>query len=54
VLGQILPGVPVVAVPGDGRFGGMPYVIFPGNVGDEEALAHVYRTLRRAGRGSTA
>jgi uncharacterized protein YgbK (DUF1537 family) len=51
VLGQIQPGVPVIAVPGNGRFGGMPYVIFPGNVGDEGALAHVYRRLRRAERG---
>jgi uncharacterized protein YgbK (DUF1537 family) len=47
VLGQILPGVPAITVPEGGRFGGMPYVIFPGNVGDEHALAEVYRKLGR-------
>ena len=45
VLGQLSPGVPVIAVPEGGRFGGMPYVIFPGNVGDEDTLVHVYRKL---------
>ncbi|MCK4283642.1 MAG: four-carbon acid sugar kinase family protein [Candidatus Brocadiae bacterium] len=52
VLGQVLPGVPVIAVPRNGRFGGMPYVIFPGNVGDENALVHVYQKLRTRERGS--
>ena len=46
VLGQVLPGVPVIAVPRNGRFGGMPYVIFPGNVGDEDALVHVFQKLQ--------
>ncbi len=52
VLGQVLPGVPVIAVPRNGRFGGMPYVIFPGNVGDENALVQVYQKLRTTERGS--
>ena len=39
VLGQILPGVPCVQA---SRF---PYVIFPGNVGDEDALAEAYARL---------
>ncbi|MFO8007188.1 MAG: four-carbon acid sugar kinase family protein [Candidatus Brocadiia bacterium] len=47
VLGQILPGVPTIAVPGGRRFGGMPYVIFPGNVGGEDALLQVYNKLGR-------
>ncbi|MFH1928107.1 MAG: four-carbon acid sugar kinase family protein [Chloroflexota bacterium] len=45
VLGQILPGVPVVKSPPDHRFGEMPYVIFPGNVGGSDALKQVYEKL---------
>ncbi len=45
VLGQILPGVPVVAALTGSRFEGMPYVIFPGNVGGEDALVRVYEIL---------
>jgi len=40
VVGQILPGCSVVRCPEDHpRFPGLPVVIFPGNVGDENALA---------------
>ena len=45
VLGQILPGVPVVAALAGSRFEGMPYVIFPGNVGGDDALVRVYEKL---------
>ena len=46
VLGQILPGVSMVRCPDDHpRYPQMPVVIFPGNVGDEQALALVYRRL---------
>ena len=49
VLGQIHPGCSVVRCPDDHpRFAGLPVVIFPGNVGGDEALADVYRIL--AGR----
>ncbi|HEY6093371.1 MAG TPA: four-carbon acid sugar kinase family protein [Gallionellaceae bacterium] len=48
VLGQILPGCSVVRCPDDHpRYPGMPVVIFPGNVGDEEALASVYDRMSR-------
>ena len=48
VLGQILPGCSVVRCPADHpRYAGMPVVIFPGNVGDEEALANVYDRMSR-------
>ncbi len=44
VLGQVAPGVSVVRCPADHpRFPEMPVVIFPGNVGDDDALALVYR-----------
>lgn len=46
LLGQILPGVSVVRCPADHpRFPDMPVVIFPGNVGDDRALATVVERL---------
>ena len=46
VLGQVLPGVPVWRLGPGSRWPGMPFVVFPGNVGDEGALADVVRRLR--------
>ena len=37
-LGQILPGVPVWLTGPESRFPDLAYVIFPGNVGDEDSL----------------
>lgn len=49
LLGQILPGVSVVCTPTHHpRFPDLPVVLFPGNVGDDQALATVYQRLRRA------
>jgi uncharacterized protein YgbK (DUF1537 family) len=46
VLGQVIPGCSVVRCPASHpRFPDLPVVIFPGNVGDEAALAVVYRRL---------
>jgi uncharacterized protein YgbK (DUF1537 family) len=46
LLGQVLPGVSMVRTEGDhGRFPNLPVVIFPGNVGDAEGLATVYKRL---------
>ena len=46
LLGQILPGVSVVRTPADHvQFPGLPVVLFPGNVGDVDALALAYRRL---------
>ncbi len=46
VVGQILPGCSVVRCPEDHpRYPGLPVVIFPGNVGDDDALATVYGRL---------
>ena len=45
VRGQILPGVPLWSLGAESRFAGMPYVVFPGNVGGEEAVSEVVRTL---------
>lgn len=45
VLGQILPGVPVWKTGPESKFPGLPYIIFPGNVGSEDALNVVVETL---------
>ncbi|MDT8385484.1 MAG: four-carbon acid sugar kinase family protein [Gammaproteobacteria bacterium] len=46
VVGQILAGCSVVRCPEDHpRYPRLPVVIFPGNVGDESALATVYNRL---------
>ncbi len=47
VAGQIHAGCSVVCCPHDHpRYPDLPVVIFPGNVGDEHALADVYRRLK--------
>jgi uncharacterized protein YgbK (DUF1537 family) len=47
VIGQVHAGCSVVRCPHDhSRYSDMPVVIFPGNVGDEYALATVYQRLR--------
>jgi len=46
VLGQILPGVPVWRLGPESRHPGMPYVVFPGNVGGPRALAEVLEILK--------
>jgi len=49
VVGQILPGCSVVRCPADHpRYPNLPVVIFPGNVGDDQALATVYGRLTRS------
>ncbi len=46
VLGQILTGCSVIRCPTDHeRYPDLPVVIFPGNVGDETALAQAYQIL---------
>ena len=50
VLGQILPGCSVVRCPDDHpRYPQMPVVIFPGNVGDDQALATALKRLTKIG-----
>ncbi len=47
VVGQILAGCSVVRCPQDHpRYPNMPVVIFPGNVGDEQALVTVYQRMK--------
>lgn len=51
VLGQILPGVPVWKLGPESRYPGAPYTVFPGNVGDDDALAVIRNTLRAGQEG---
>jgi len=39
VMGQILPRIPVWELGAETKFPGLPYVVFPGNVGGPDALA---------------
>ena len=47
VMGQILPGVPVWRTGAESRLPGMAYVVFPGNVGGDDALVTVHEKLAR-------
>lgn len=53
VLGQILPGVPVWRADSPSRYPGLCYVVFPGNVGDDEALAAAVERCRGRADGAT-
>jgi uncharacterized protein YgbK (DUF1537 family) len=47
VAGQMLQGIiSAWILPEDSDYPGLPYVVFPGNVGDEDALAKVIQKLR--------
>jgi uncharacterized protein YgbK (DUF1537 family) len=46
VIGQILPGVPVWRCGPESRFPDMPLVVFPGNVGDCDALTALFEQLQ--------
>jgi uncharacterized protein YgbK (DUF1537 family) len=48
VLGQALPGVPVWKLGAESRYPGLAYVVFPGNVGDEDALRQLVQTMMPA------
>lgn len=46
VLGQALKGVPVWKLGNETKFPNMPYIIFPGNVGDNQALNQLTKLLK--------
>jgi len=48
IVGQALPGVPLWRSDEEtSRWRGLPYVVFPGNVGGEDALFELVRDWRR-------
>lgn len=52
VPGQLLPGVPLWVLGAESRWPGLPYAVFPGNVGGPAALREGFVALRAAGRGA--
>ena len=52
VSGQILPGVPVWKPGEESRWPGLAYIVFPGNVGDSNALVEVVGKLRESRQAS--
>jgi uncharacterized protein YgbK (DUF1537 family) len=46
VCGQILPGVPVWKLGEESRYPGLVYIVFPGNVGNSNALIEVVNQLK--------
>jgi uncharacterized protein YgbK (DUF1537 family) len=50
LLGQIIPGCSMVRTPDDHpQFSNLPVVLFPGNVGDADALVTTYQRLSKVG-----
>lgn len=49
VKGQIIPGVPVWTLGKESRFPGMNYIIFPGNVGGDDAISEVITKISSNG-----
>ncbi len=46
VMGQVRKGIPVWMTGSESRFPGMPYIIFPGNVGEANTLREIVEELR--------
>ncbi|RAL50106.1 hypothetical protein DM860_007780 [Cuscuta australis] len=53
VVGQALSGVPLWQLGPESRHPKVPYIVFPGNVGDSKALAEVVKCWAHPGRPST-
>lgn len=47
VLGQAQPGVPVWKTDTESKFPGIPYIIFPGNVGNDDTLKKIVMELQK-------
>lgn len=45
VVGNVLPGLVALWIAVDGPSTGVPYVVFPGNVGDTDSLLEAYRVV---------
>jgi uncharacterized protein YgbK (DUF1537 family) len=45
VMGQISPGIPIWKAGEHSRFPGIPYIVFPGNVGDVDTLCRIVTQL---------
>lgn len=45
VMGQVQPGIPVWLTGAESKYPGMPYIIFPGNVGQDDTMYVIVNTL---------
>ena len=45
ILGQMIPGVPVWQAQEESKFPNTPFIVYPGNVGDESGLTQVIQKL---------
>ena len=45
IIGQAIKGVPVWRLGKDAKFPELPYIVFPGNVGDDDALLNLIQKL---------
>ena len=46
VWGQAIPGVPIWRLGSESHWPNLTYVVFPGNVGTDDAIADMIRILR--------
>ncbi|XP_059453549.1 uncharacterized protein LOC132184080 isoform X2 [Corylus avellana] len=53
IVGQALAGVPLWMLGPESRHPGVPYIVFPGNVGDSKALAELVKSWARPVRPSS-
>ncbi|KAL8239684.1 hypothetical protein R6Q59_016251 [Mikania micrantha] len=53
IVGQALAGVPLWQLGPESKYPGVPYIVFPGNVGDSKALAEVVQRWARPVRLSS-
>lgn len=44
-MGQIKPGIPVWETDKQSKFSTIPYIIFPGNVGEDTTLKDIVKLL---------
>ena len=49
VMGQVRPGIPVWKTGPESKFPGLPYIIFPGNVGEDGTLREIAELLMAPG-----
>jgi uncharacterized protein YgbK (DUF1537 family) len=48
ILGQIYPSISVIISGEESKFPHIPYIIFPGNTGQEDDLKNIWKELRNS------
>ena len=44
-MGQLAPGIPVWLSGKESKYPDLPYIVFPGNVGEKETLLSIYEEI---------